>query len=162
MMVTAHSLLKSKMMPGQMWGEAVRHAIYILNRAPTKAVVGRTPYEAWSGKKPQIEHLRVFGCVGHVKVPSVQLKKLDDRSMPMVYLGSEEGSKAYRMYDPQSKKLHISRDVFFEEEKAWEWGETANQDPQAWVTFTVDDCAGYSDGDMIVAGDEPELDSCVP
>lgn len=97
----------------------MRHAVYKLNRVLTKAVVGHTPYEAWSRKKPKIGHLRVFGCVGHVKVPSVQLKKLDDRSMPMVYLGAEEGSKAYRMYEPQSKKLHISRDVFFNEEKTW-------------------------------------------
>jgi hypothetical protein len=38
-------------------------AVYILNRSPTKALNGRTPYEAWHGRKPTVSHLRVFGCL---------------------------------------------------------------------------------------------------
>ena len=45
-----------------LWGEAMNTAIYTLNRCPTKAVEGKTLYEAWIGKKPSISHLRVFGC----------------------------------------------------------------------------------------------------
>ncbi|KAD5960264.1 hypothetical protein E3N88_11736 [Mikania micrantha] len=48
-----------------------RHAVYLLNRTPTKA---KTPYATLKGRKPKIEHLRVFGCTVHVKVPSVKLK----------------------------------------------------------------------------------------
>ena len=43
------------------------------------------------------------------------LKKLDDKSHQMVYLGVEEGSKAHRFYDTQHNKIVVSRDVVFEE-----------------------------------------------
>lgn len=57
------SLLKERNMPEMLWGEAIRHSVYILNRSPTKAVVGETPYEAWTGAKPKLSHIRVFGCL---------------------------------------------------------------------------------------------------
>jgi len=85
----------------------------VLNRAPTKSLEGVTPYEAWHGKKPSVGHLRVFGCVGHVKNNGPGVRKLSDRSMKMVFLGYAEGTKGYRMYDPESTKLHINRDVIF-------------------------------------------------
>jgi transposase InsO family protein len=59
----ARSLLKSKGLPGQFWGEAVATAVYLLNRAPTKSVRGMTPYEALYKVKPSVEHLRTFGCI---------------------------------------------------------------------------------------------------
>lgn len=66
-------------MPNYFWEEAIRHATYLLNRLPTSAVTEITPFEAWSGKKPHMKHLRVFGCVAHMKVPHVHIKKLDNR-----------------------------------------------------------------------------------
>jgi hypothetical protein len=47
------------------------------------------------------------------------LKKLDDRSVPMVYFGIKDGGKAHRMYNPQSNKAVVSRDVVFEETVKW-------------------------------------------
>jgi hypothetical protein len=49
------------------------------------------------------------------------LGKLEDRSTPMVLLGYEEGSKAYRLYDPKGGKVVISRVVVFDEMAAWDW-----------------------------------------
>ena len=62
----ARSLLKAKSMPAHFWGEAVTTNVYLLNRATTKSVAKMTPYEAWSGRRPAVHHLRVFGCVAHV------------------------------------------------------------------------------------------------
>lgn len=90
-------------------------AVYLLNRSPTKALSGVTPYQAWHGKQPSVHHLRTFGCIGHVKDVRPHLKKLADRSTPMVLLGYKEGSKAYRMYDPVGERVHVSRDVVFDE-----------------------------------------------
>jgi transposase InsO family protein len=132
----ARSLLKSKNLPNSFWGEAVTTAVYLLNRAPTKSVPDKTPYEAIYGRKPNVAHIRTFGCIGHVKKPTPHLTKLEDRSTKMVFIGYETvaHSKAYRMYDPATKKVHISRDVVFEEEKAWRWdnepdGANANNEP---------------------------------
>jgi hypothetical protein len=120
-MEMTRALLKSMEIPSRFWAEAVRHSVYLMNRLPTKAMGYRTPYEAWNGRRPNLSHLRVFGCKGHVKCVKPHLKKLEERSMPMVYFGTEEGSKAHRMYDPQNNKTVVSRDVVFEESVKWNW-----------------------------------------
>ena len=47
--------------------------------------------------------------------------KLEDRSMPMIFIGYELGSKAYRCLDPVNLKVVISRDIIFEESERWTW-----------------------------------------
>ena len=97
------------------------HSTYLLNRIATRALKDLTPYEAFRGKKPNVAHLRVFGCIYHAKIESKLQKKLDDRSHLLVHLGTEPGSKAYRLLDPQTKKIVVSRDVVFDETKGWNW-----------------------------------------
>jgi hypothetical protein len=116
-------MMKAKGMPNYFWGEAVSTAVYVLNRAFTRSVDGMTPYEAWHGTKPSVEHLRVFGCVAHVKNARPLLRKLDDRSTPMVFIGYEPGSKAYRVYDPTTRRVHVTRDAVFDELASWKWEE---------------------------------------
>ncbi|XP_066385085.1 uncharacterized protein [Miscanthus floridulus] len=65
-------------------------AVFILNRAPTKALKGVMPFEAWYGCKPSVSFLKTFGCIGHIKKTKLVLTKLEDRSTPMVLLGYEE------------------------------------------------------------------------
>ena len=96
-------------------------AVFLLNRAPTRSLVGRTPYEAWYGVKLAVHFLRVFGCVAHVKVTKPNTGKLDDRSWKMVLIGYEEGSKAYRVLDPTANHVHITRDAVFEEGAVTPW-----------------------------------------
>ena len=117
----ARTMLKAKRMPAAFWGEAVRTVVFILNYAPTKSLKGTTPFEAWHGRKPDVSFLRTFGCVGHVKKTKPNLAKLEDRSTPMVFLGYERGSKAYRLYDPASSKVVMSRDIVFNEAVCWGW-----------------------------------------
>jgi hypothetical protein len=66
-------------MPGHFWGEAVHTAVFLLNRAPTSALDGMTPYQAWYGKKPSVHLIKVFGCVAYIKRLRPHLGKLDDR-----------------------------------------------------------------------------------
>lgn len=84
-----------------------------------------------------MEHLRVFGCVAHMKVPPDNLKKLDSRSKIVVYLGKEPGSKAFRLYDPQTQTICVSRDVVFEERKGWSWKEEESSRMMLNKPFTV-------------------------
>jgi hypothetical protein len=96
------------------WGEAVVTTVYILNRSPTKALNGRTSYEAWHGHKPAVSHLRVFGCLAFGKELG-HISKLDDRSTPGLFIGYAEGSKAYRILDLGTQRVHTTRDVVFDE-----------------------------------------------
>ena len=94
--------------------------VFIINRAPTKALTDKTTFEAWYGRKPSVSFLRTFGCIGHVRKTMLNLTKLEDRSTPMVFLGYAEGTKAYWLYDPRGDKVLVSRDVMFDEEAAWD------------------------------------------
>ncbi|GAA0151402.1 hypothetical protein LIER_10129 [Lithospermum erythrorhizon] len=117
------ALISAKKVPKTLWPEAVNWTFYLLNRCPTLAVKDMTPYEAWCGLKPSVDHLRIWGCFSHVHVHKVGRSKLDKRSSTYVFLGVNEGTKGYRLLDTETKRIVISKDVVFEEEKCWEWGE---------------------------------------
>jgi hypothetical protein len=114
-MATTRCMLKSKKLPSMFWGEAVNCAIYLLNKTCSKSMGEQDPYELWIGSKPSVSHLRIFGCIAHVKVTKPNLKKLDDRSRAMIFMGYEPRSAAYKCYDPHTKSVHISKDVVFDE-----------------------------------------------
>jgi len=73
----ARSMMKAKSLLAKFWGEAVTMAVFILNHPPTKALKGKTPFEVWHGRKPNVSFLRTFGCVGHVKNTKPHLGKLE-------------------------------------------------------------------------------------
>ena len=149
----ARSMLKEMKLPSFLWGEAVRHSIYLLNRLPTRALSELTPYEAWTGVKPSLGHIRVFGCIAYMKNLSIQVKKLDDRSKLIINLGKEPGTKAYRLYDPILKQVHVSRDVVFEEKKTWHWDQTNEEGTVAQQGyFTI---PGFEDKELNDETDEP-------
>ena len=127
------SILKHMEVPNWLWGEAVRHSTYLINRIATRTLVLKTPYESFKKKRPNIEHLRVFGCVGYVKITRPHLRKLDDRSRAIVHLGTEPGSKAYRLLDPATRKIVVSRDVVFDEKQSWKWTETEVKETESYV-----------------------------
>nr|GFC77390.1 retrotransposon protein, putative, unclassified [Tanacetum cinerariifolium] len=149
--------LKTMSMPDVLWGEAVSHSVYVLNRAHTKALKESTPYEMWTGRKPHIAHLRAFGCVAHMRVAKGHLNKLDERSMRLVHLGIEKGTKAYRLLDPDIRKMYVSRDVVFKEQQGWSWEKSAKIKETPGMSFTV---AGF-DVDELYA-DEDDLEPRTP
>ena len=55
-----------------------------------------------------------------------RLSKLEDRSKCMVFTGYEVGSKAYRCLDPTTLRIHISRDLIFDETESFEFSEQDN------------------------------------
>lgn len=124
------SLLKHMSIPNYMWGEAIRHATYLINRVATRSLNEQTPYEVYKGRKLSLKHLRVFGCIGYAKIESPHLRKFDDRSRELVHLGTEPGSKAYRLVDPATKRIIVSRDVIFDETKAWKWISSTKEDKE--------------------------------
>ena len=51
----------------------------MLNRSPFCVVHNMTPEEAWSGQQPDVQHLRVFGCIAVAHVMDQKRTKLDDK-----------------------------------------------------------------------------------
>lgn len=65
-----------------------------------------------------------------------------------MHLGIEPGSKAYRMFDLTSRKIIVSRDVVFDEQKTWEWNNSSEEvkDPGRFiVSFGTFGNQGISD-----------------
>jgi len=93
-MEMARSMLNGKSLPNSFWAEAVNTAVYILNRCTTKAVDGRTPQEAYSGKKPSVAHLKVFGSECFMHIPDEERTKLQPKSRKCIFLGYDMESKA--------------------------------------------------------------------
>eukprot|EP01018_Ginkgo_biloba_P013621 Gb_08388 [translate_table: standard] len=116
----ARYIRNSKNLAEEFWVEAVNTAVYLLNKSPTKAVYGITPKEAWTRAKPNIDHLRIFGCVAYAHVPDEKKSKLEDKSVKCVHIGYSEVSKAYKLFDPKKRRIILSRNVVFDEEKVYE------------------------------------------
>jgi hypothetical protein len=123
--------------------------VHLLNRAPTKALSGKTPFEAYHGRKPAVHYLHTFGCVAHIKTVQLHQKKLDDRSAPMVYIGYESSAKAYRVYDPVARHVHVSRDIIFDGNRSWDWSATM-VDPAVRTSEFIVQC-GVMEGHEPVA-----------
>ncbi|KAG6515127.1 hypothetical protein ZIOFF_025512 [Zingiber officinale] len=55
----AKSMMHEKGLPKIFWAEAVYTAVYLSNRCPTTAIPNKTPFEAWSGRRPSVNHLKL-------------------------------------------------------------------------------------------------------
>jgi hypothetical protein len=112
-MERARSMILAQGLELAFWGEAMNTVVYVKNRCPTKALDSKTPEEAWSGRRPNVSHLRVFGCKAFAHVLDEKRTKLESKSMPCVFLGYYEGTKAYRLMCVKTKIIIKSRDVVF-------------------------------------------------
>nr|GEZ53824.1 hypothetical protein [Tanacetum cinerariifolium] len=83
-------------------GEAVRNAVYVLNRVTIKSLHNSTPYQMWTGRKPSI------------------------------------GMKAYRLFDPDTGRIRVTRDVLFNEERPWQWGKSEKFKGTPGATLTLE------------------------
>jgi len=111
-MLAAHNI------PFCFWGEAISTAMHIKNRTPNASIGFKTPYELWYGRKPSLDHLRVFGCTAWVHVPKESgRQKLDDKSKEMCFVGYISDKGNYKVYDPTNGRFSTAREVIFDEEK---------------------------------------------
>ncbi|UYV71045.1 hypothetical protein LAZ67_8001516, partial [Cordylochernes scorpioides] len=111
----ARSMLNSRNLPGFFWAEACNTATYILNRSATKQTPGTTPYELFFATKPNVANYKIFGCNGYMHIPKENRKKWDNKSIKLMFLGYENTSKNFRLWDWKTRKIRISKDVTFDE-----------------------------------------------
>ena len=74
--------------------------------------------EAFTGRRPDVKHIRIFGCLTFSHVTS-ERTKLDPTTQQGILVGYSEVSKAYCIYIPPLRRVVVSRDVRFEEDKAF-------------------------------------------
>lgn len=122
------SMMQTKTLSNIYCDELVRTIVYILNRYPTRSLDKITPYESWFGRKTNLQHLKVFGCLAFAHVNDENRRKLDIKYEACVFIGYCEHYKAYKFYNPNIHKTIVSRDAILDEK-----GEYSNQKLQQKV-----------------------------
>ncbi|KAI5348478.1 hypothetical protein L3X38_001365 [Prunus dulcis] len=128
----ARSMMTEKKLPVKFWAEAVGTAVYLQNRCNTTSVTDKTPFEGFTGRKPGVKHLRVFGSICYNHIPSNLRQKFDDKASKGIFIGYGSCEKGYRIYNLQTEKIILSRSVVFDENKSWNW--ESKQDETVQVT----------------------------
>jgi hypothetical protein len=112
---SARSMLYARDVPIYLWAEAINCAVYLLNRTTSSQTPNKSPHEIWTGDKPDLKHVRTFGCTGYVHIPNQLRTKFNKKSKNLILVGYQGNTNNYRMYDLQSKRVTISRNVVFNE-----------------------------------------------
>ncbi|GJR49016.1 putative ribonuclease H-like domain-containing protein [Tanacetum coccineum] len=104
-------------LPNTFWAEAVSTACYVLNRVLVTKPQNKTPYELVTGKIPIISYIRPFGC--HVTILNTidHLGKFDGKSDEGFLVGYSLQSKAFRVYNLETKRVEENLHITFLENK---------------------------------------------
>ena len=116
LMEAARSMMHQSGLSHSFWAEAVSTAAYVRNRMVTTALeCGKTPYQLWHGEKPNLEHIRVFGCAVYIHIPDGERRKLDKKAQKLRFIGYTETAGNYRVWDELKQKCYVRHDVIFNE-----------------------------------------------
>jgi transposase InsO family protein len=110
------TMIHDQDLPMCLWAEVAMAAVYVHNRLSHSALGLKTPEEMFTGKKPEVSHLKIFGCPVFIHIPKEKRNKLDPSGKKGIFVGYCEVSKAFRIYIPGQHHIDISRDVTFEED----------------------------------------------
>ena len=107
--------------------------------------LNKTPEEVFSGEKPEVSHLRIFGCPVFIHVPKEKRTTLEPSGRKGIFVGYSESSKAFRVYIPGFKQIETSRDVTFDEDATFNKSrrhcaeEVLDEEPEAPRATVTDD-----------------------
>jgi dUTP pyrophosphatase len=108
------SLLHSANLGPEYWSWALLHAVYLKNRLPHRAT-NTTPYHAYTGQKPSIKKIRIFGCPIVARLPGKHPAKLDTHAKMGIFLGYTATEHNIYYQDCITKKIKIASHVSFDE-----------------------------------------------
>ncbi|KAJ3644147.1 hypothetical protein Zmor_026819 [Zophobas morio] len=103
--------LASGNLPQGLWAEMIRNGAHIRNRIPRARLEGKTPYELWTGRKPDLSHLRKIGSTAYALIDESKRSKFEKKSERLILVGYEFEQHAYRLWRPGTKVIIKSRDV---------------------------------------------------
>lgn len=138
----ARCMLYDKEIPQKLWAEAVNAVVYVLNRCPSSVLKGITPEEVWTGRKPRIDHLRIFGSQVLAYVPKKERTKIDPKAREGLFVGYAPNEGGFRIFTPSTNKVKIVREVaFLKDQNSEILSETESKEKPVtvWTTYQTDD-----------------------
>ena len=104
------SMMSYSTLPISFRGYALNTAIHLLNLVPSK-FVPKTPMELWSGHKPNMKYLHIWGCLAHVLKGKPD--KLEPKSEVCLLVGYPKETRGYFFYSSKDNKVVISTNAKF-------------------------------------------------
>jgi hypothetical protein len=111
----ATAMLVESSLPTSFWEYAVSTLAHVRNRSPSSAVRDKVPYTGFYGRKPDVSHLRVFGCTAYVHVQKDKRLPLSSHTEKCVFIGYPAEYKGWLFYNPLTRKTIISNTAEFDE-----------------------------------------------
>jgi hypothetical protein len=109
-----HSLLHTASLGPEYWSWAIIHATYLKNRLPHRTT-GTTPVEAYTGKRPNLTKIRIFGSPIVARLPGRRPAKLDTHATTGIFLGYKATENNIYYMDNTTRKIKIATHVTFDE-----------------------------------------------
>ena len=86
-MEAVKAMIHDQDLPMHLWAETARTAMYLQNRSPHRVLGNKTPEEMFTGEKPKVSNVRIFGCPVYVHVPKDKRSKLDPSGKKGIFVG---------------------------------------------------------------------------
>jgi hypothetical protein len=111
------SMLSYSTLPIDLWMEALKTVIHILNRVPSKSV-SKTSYELWTGHKPSLNYICVWGCPAEAKIFNPNAGNLEHKTVSCHFISYLEKFKGFHFYcsDRHTKYVEMRHTIFLEDE----------------------------------------------
>ena len=112
----ARTMLSESFLPKYFWADAVSTTCYVMNRVLIRPILKKTPYELFNERKPNIGHLKEFGCKCYILNNGKEnLGKFDEKADNGIFLGYSLTSQAYRVYNNRLMIVEVSPHIVFYE-----------------------------------------------
>ena len=106
-MGAAWVMLHDQCLPIKLWAEACNTVVYVQNPCPHRVLGMSTPEETFSGKKPDISHLNIFGSPVYIHVTKDARKTLKPTAEVGIFVGYTDTPHNYHVYFPDSWKTAV-------------------------------------------------------
>jgi hypothetical protein len=143
---SVRSMMSYSDLPKSFWGHALETAAYLLNLVPSKSVP-KTPLELWTGDKPSLRHIRIWGCPAHVL--NKNATKLESRTEVKLFVGYPMGTKGYLFYSPKDRDVTVSTNARFLEEDY-----IMNHKPKS--SIVLEELVGGTNNEPVVQVEQPQ------
>lgn len=114
---TARSMLQSSNLDLALWAESVSTAVYVRNRTINSRSNGKTPFELFYGRKPDLSHLVPFGQQVHIKNHGNLESKFSAKTIEAFFVGYGDRVNTYRCFVPTEKDVRITSDMIIANHK---------------------------------------------
>jgi len=127
----SQTMLSESSLPKYFWVDAVSTSCYVMNKVLIRPILKKTPYELFNGRKPNISHLKVFGCRCFILNNGREnLGKFNEKADNDIFIGYSSTSHAYRVYNKRLMIVEESVHVVFDEIIHSDQGSTMESCPE--------------------------------